>query len=242
MNICIFGATSAIAHACARRWAGPGTRFALVGRDSVRTEAIAADLTARGAASARVWTHDFASAASVAALVADIEAAIGPLDRVLIAQGTMPPQDASAGNPDSVAQLYAVNTASVVAAMLAAALWMRPRGRGDVIVLGSVAGDRGRPSNYLYGSTKAAIATACAGLQLELAGSGVRVLLVKPGMVRSPMTAGMPDSPLFAEADTVAASIDAGLRGRAGTIYAPAWWRVIMLVIRHAPSVVVRRL
>lgn len=242
MNIAILGATSAIAHACARNWADTDVHFALVGRDAARTQAVADDLAARGNAQARVYVHDFAGTTSVAALIAAIEADHGALDRVLIAQGIMPPQAASAADPDSVAALYAVNTASVVASLLACVRTMRPRGHGQVIVLGSVAGDRGRPSNYLYGSSKAALATACAGLQLELAGSGMHLLLVKPGMVRTAMTAGLPEGPLLAEPDTVAKGIDRALRRRLLTAYVPGYWRLVMAVIRHAPVFVVRKL
>ena len=242
MNIAILGATSAIAHACARRWAAPGVRFCLVGRDAARTQAVADDLVARGGGTASVITHDFAGTASVTALLAAIEDAAGPLDRILIAQGILPPQADSGADPDAVAALYTINVTSVVAAMLAAASAMRRRGRGEIIVLGSVAGDRGRPSNYLYGSTKAALASACEGLRLSLAGSGVRLLLVKPGLVRSPMTAALPDSPLFAEPAVIAAAIDRGLRAGRHTIYAPWFWRPIMFVVRHAPGAVVRRM
>jgi decaprenylphospho-beta-D-erythro-pentofuranosid-2-ulose 2-reductase len=242
MNIAILGATSAIAHACARRWAAPGVRFCLVGRDAGRTQAVADDLIARSGASAAVIAHDFAGTASVAALMTAVEAAAGPLDRILIAQGVLPAQAGVEADPDAVAALYTINVGSVVAAMLAAAASMRERKRGEIIVLGSVAGDRGRPSNYLYGSTKAALAAACEGLRLSLAGTSVRLLLVKPGLVRSPMTAALPDSPLFAEPEAIAAAIDGGLRNRRDTIYAPWFWRPIMFIVRHAPARIVRRL
>ena len=242
MNIAILGATSAIAHACARRWAKPGVRFCLVGRDAARMQAVADDLVARSGATAAVITHDFAGTASVAALMSAIDAAAGPLDRILIAQGILPPQADTEADPDAVAGLYTVNVTSVVTAMLAAAATMRERRRGEIIVLGSVAGDRGRPSNYLYGSTKAALAAACEGLRLSLAGTGVRLLLVKPGLVRSPMTAALPDSPLFAEPEAIAAAIDRGLRGRRAVVYAPWFWRPVMFIVRHAPGRIVRRM
>ncbi|MBS0319251.1 MAG: SDR family NAD(P)-dependent oxidoreductase [Proteobacteria bacterium] len=242
MNIAIFGATSAIAHACARRWATTGARFALVVRDTARGDTLAADLTARGAADARVVRADFAADGSAVALVAALERDFGALDRVLVAQGVMPSQASLAADPDALATMVTINMTSVLAVALAAANAMRARGHGEIVVLGSVAGDRGRPSNYLYGSTKAALATACDGLAYDLAGTGVHVMLVKPGMVHSPMTAGLPDSPLFAEPDAIAVAIDRGLARHRRVAYAPAFWRVVMAVIRHAPRFVVRKL
>jgi short-subunit dehydrogenase len=197
---------------------------------------------ARGNAQATVITHDLAAGASAVELHNAMEAAIGPIDRLLIAHGVLPAKEASEANPDSVAQLYAVNVTSTVASMLAAAAAMRVRGHGEIIVVGSVAGDRGRPSNYLYGSSKAAVGAACDGLRMRLAGTGVRVMLVKPGLVRSPMTAGLPDSPLFAQPEDVAAAVDTGLRRGSGTVYAPWFWRPIMWVVRHAPEAIVRKL
>ena len=239
-DILIIGATSAIATATARRWAGPGTAFTLVGRDASRLAEIGADLVARGAALRGIVTADLRRAAVDADFLARLKGSCPAPDRLLLAHGVLPD---GAGEPDVAAALDSldVNASGQIALLLALAPTLA-RG-AEIAVIGSVAGDRGRPSNYLYGAGKAAIATFCEGWQPVLAARGIHLLLIKPGFVDTPMTAGLAlPKPLVATPERVAADIDRALARRRYVIYTPFFWSAIMLIIRSIPAPIFRRL
>lgn len=166
-NILILGATSAIANACARRWAGPDARFFLVGRSPEKLQHVAADLANR----------------------------------------------------------------------------MEAQGQGAIAVISSVAGDWGRPSNYLYGAAKSGVTAFCSGLRGRLFKAGVHVLTIKPGFVDTPMTAGLPlPKMLVATPEQVAVDIVRALEKRQDTLYTRWFWRYIMLIIIHIPGILFKRL
>jgi short-subunit dehydrogenase len=236
-RVFIAGATSAIAQGVARRYAARGARLHLVGRHRERLEAVRLDLVARGAASATSEVADLADLEAHAALVANAVQALGAIDVALVAHGVLPDQAAcEASFPEA---RRAIDTNFTSAASLAAELAraMAARKGGTLAVIGSVAGDRGRQSNYVYGTAKGALAIFLQGLRHRMHASGVKVLTVKPGFVDTPMTRDFPKGPLWASADRVAGAIVAAIdRGASREIYVPGFWRVIMAIIRALPE------
>lgn len=241
-NILVIGATSAIAHACARRWANPDTRFLLVGRDREKLDACAADLAARGA---QVHTHllDVRDHAAHPGLWNEVAARLQVPDIALLAHGTLPDQSACERDPRHAADAFSLNATSTIALLGALAPMMRARRAGRIAVISSVAGDRGRASNYLYGSAKAAVSTFCEGLRASLAGDAVSVTDIRPGFVATPMTARLElPAALLRTPEQIAPAIVAAIeRGRA-VAYVPWFWRWIMLAIRFMPRPVFHRL
>lgn len=166
----------------------------------------------------------------------------GPVDVVLIAFGTMPSQAEADSNPEVAASLLEINGPLNVLAAHVVALRLLAQGHGSLAVIGSVAGDRGRKSNFLYGSSKAMVATAAAGLQHRTAGTDVTVTLVKPGPTATPMTDHLRGGRMqLAKADTVAGDIVRGIdRGRP-VVYTPRKWALIMQIIRLIPRKIFER-
>lgn len=243
MRIVIFGATSAIAQATARLLAAQGARMALVARNPARLEAVAADLRTRGAASVETATADLAELDGHGALVARAAAALGGIDAALIAHGTLGEQRAAEQDEGTMLRELATNFLSPASLLNHLARVMEPAGRGTIVVIGSVAGDRGRQSNYVYGSAKGGLRVFVQGLRHRLGRSGVEVVLVQPGFVDTPMTAGVAKGgPLWATPERVGRDIARAIeRGRPAILYTPWFWRWIMLVVRLLPDAVFRR-
>ncbi|MDP2795454.1 MAG: SDR family oxidoreductase [Sulfurisoma sp.] len=242
-RIVIIGATSAIAHAAARLWAGQGAALFLVGRNPGRLEANAADLRVRGAASVVVHAMDATDDAAHAPMLAAAIAALGGIDVALIAHGTLPDQRQC--ETDLVRLRAEIDTNGVSVCLLSQlfANQFAGQGGGTLAVIGSVAGDRGRQSNYVYGAAKGMVARFLEGLRNRLAKSGVRVLLIKPGFVDTPMTAAFDKKGLlWAQPEAVAAGMLKAIAGGKDVVYLPGFWRVIMLVIRHVPERLFKRL
>jgi short-subunit dehydrogenase len=242
-NILIIGATSAIATACARRWAPTGARFFLTARNAERLQQVAADLGARGATRTACGQLDIDDLDAHAALLQRVGDELGDIDIVLIAPGTLPDQQACEQDPAVAVREFNTNAVSLIALLTPLANRMEAQERGVIAVISSVAGDRGRPSNYLYGSAKAALSAFCEGLRARLAKSGVHLLTIKPGFVATPMTAGLPLSgPLVATTDKVASDIVRAIEKRKDVLYTPWFWAGIMLIIRSIPQRVFKRL
>lgn len=241
-RIALFGATSAIAQETARLFAAEGAQLFLVGRDDVRLRAVADDLLARGARAAHTSAADLADVSQHQRLVDEAMRALGGLDGVLIAHGVLPGQaEAQADAGQTLASLQ-VNLLSPVSLLTRLAPVLEQARAGTICVIGSVAGDRGRPSNYVYGAGKGGLATFLQGLRARLAKANVRVITVKPGFVDTPMTAAFPKNPLFASAATVGRGIHRAMRRGADVVYLPWFWRYIMLIIRLIPEGMFKRL
>lgn len=242
MNVLIIGATSAIAQAVARLYAARGARFFLVARHEERLATVAADLRARGATHVDTACADLADLSTHASLVARAQDALGTFDRVLIAHGTLSPQKACEGDVDAMVREIGINFVSAAALLTHIATVMEPQQSGAIAVIGSVAGDRGRQSNYVYGSAKAGLGAFVQGLRHRLGRSGVNVTLVKPGFVDTPMTARLAKGgPLWAQPEKVAADIARAMDRGTAMIYTPWFWRWIMLIIRSVPDAIFRR-
>jgi decaprenylphospho-beta-D-erythro-pentofuranosid-2-ulose 2-reductase len=238
-RILIVGATSAIAEATARRYAARGAAFFLVARDATRLDAIAADLRVRGARSATSHALDVMALDQHRAMLDTAWAALGDVDLVLIAHGTLPDQAACDAAVETSLREFAINGTSTIA--LCVALAPRLKAPATLAVISSVAGDRGRASNYLYGSAKAAVSTYLSGLRQRLTPSGINVLTIKPGFVDTPMTAAFRKGLLWAKPDTIARGIERAVDKRRGVAYLPFFWWGIMTVIKHIPEFVFRK-
>ncbi|QQS13153.1 MAG: SDR family oxidoreductase [Rhodospirillales bacterium] len=241
-NILVIGATSLIAEHCARLWAARGARLFLVARDAGKLAAVAADLRVRGAEVATAVLdadHLDRHAATLDAAAAWLDG----IDIALIAHGVLSDQKACEASVSATLASLTTNGISVVAMATDLANRMEARGRGTLAVISSVAGDRGRRKNYVYGSSKALISAFLQGLRNRLASKGVHVLTIKPGPVDTPMGANVPDKgPLWARPDKVAAGIVAAIdRGR-NVVYLPWFWWPVMRAVQSLPEAVFKRL
>ncbi|WP_455283527.1 SDR family NAD(P)-dependent oxidoreductase [Cupriavidus necator] len=247
MRIVIIGATSSIAEHCARNWVTePGADITLVVRNSTKAEVIAADLRVRNpSAVIRIVEADFVNASGIHQLVNTL-AGEGPFDTVLIAHGSLPDQAACEQDLDAAKEALHVNGISPVLFAEAFAGHMAKANRGTLGIIGSVAGDRGRKSNYVYGAAKGLVTRYAQGLQHRMAltgRGGVNVVLIKPGPTATPMTAHMTaQAGKMARVDEVAKCIVDGMRAGKPVVYAPGKWAGIMMVIRHLPRLVFNRM
>lgn len=240
-TVAIIGASSGIAQAAARIWAERGVDLRLVGRDAARLQRSADDLSVRGARSVEVHTADITDADSVDEVTQWVFAG-RPVDTVLVAFGTMPSQDEADADERVAESLLHVNGTLTLLAAHAVTTRLMTQGSGDLVVIGSVAGDRGRQSNYLYGAAKAMVATGVAGLQHRTAASLVNVTLVKPGPTATPMTDHLRGGKVaLASADSVARDIVTGADRGLPVVYTPAKWRLIMTIIRLLPRRIFHR-
>lgn len=239
-KILIIGATSAIAESVARLYAARGAALYLVGRSAAKLDAIAADLRVRGAQHVHTGVLDVNDVAAHGALLDNACAALGGVDTVLIAHGTLPDQAACDASVDLSLREFATNGTSTIA--LSAALAQRLQSGASLAVISSVAGDRGRASNYLYGSAKAAVTAYLSGLGQRLRPAGINVLVIKPGFVDTPMTAAFKKGALWATPDRVAAGILTAIDKRKAVAYLPGFWWAIMMIIKNIPEFVFRRI
>lgn len=237
----ILGASSSIARAFAREAAKRGAVVTLAGRDLEDLQASANDAELRGAPKARTLSCDATDPASRAACIA--EAAIpGTTLNVFVAIGQMREQEAMDSDPALTSRMIEATYSGPVALLQGLAPEFERQQGGRIVIVGSVAGDRGRRKNYLYGSAKAGLATYAEGLRARLFPAGATVTLVKPGFVDTSMTWGLPGLFLVSSPeDCAAAMMSAAERGRA-EIYHPFFWLLIMLVIRHIPAFLMKRL
>lgn len=242
MKIVVLGALSEIAEAACRHLATDGASLMLVGRSEEKLEAVAADLRTRGAAEVLTATADLAIADPDQSLHHYAEA-LGGLDAVVLAYGQLGDQAALAADPAATRALIDVNFGSAAGWCLCAAARFERMGAGTLVVIGSVAGDRGRQSNFIYGATKAGLAALVEGLAHRLAPGGARAVLIKPGLVATAMTAHMDrGGRLWCKPETVGRIVaDAVRRPKATIVYAPGFWRPVMMIVRAIPSAVFHR-
>lgn len=242
MKILIIGATSAIAEACARRFADAGHELYLLARNMDRLQGLAQDLRVRGAEQVLVGGFNARDIATHQQLLEQVLVEFGGLDRVLIAHGTLSDQKRCQESVELSLDELTVNFLSAVSLLTPLANHFERQGHGSIAVIGSVAGDRGRQSNYVYGAAKGGLSVFLQGLRNRLAKSGVQVLTIKPGFVDTPMTAAFDKGPLWATADKVAMDIDRAFSKKRNVVYSPGFWLLIMTIIRSIPEVLFKRL
>lgn len=241
-RILIIGANSAIAEATARLWAAQGAALFLVGRNAGRLEAVASDLRVRGAAAVTSFAMDACDTAAHAAMLEAAETALGGLDVALVAHGSLPDQKACETSVELTLKEIDTNALSVIALATRLAEGFEKQGSGTLAVISSVAGDRGRQSNYVYGAAKGMVSLFLQGLRNRLAKKGVQVLTIKPGFVDTPMTAAFPKGALWAKPDAIARGIVRAVERGADEVYLPGFWRLIMFIIRHVPERIFKKM
>lgn len=237
-KILIVGGTSAIAEHCARLWIKQDAcELILLGRDQEKLQRVASDLKVRSPeVKIQLQTVDFLNAAAIQNCINSINQQ-GAIDLALIAHGNLPNQDRCQNDLIQCQQAIEINAVSPVLFTEIIAKHMIERNHGKLGVIGSVAGDRGRKSNYVYGASKALIDKYVQGLQhrLALIGSDVSATLIKPGPTATPMTAEISGKGKLATPEQVASDIVRGISQGKVTVYTPGKWALIMLVIRNLP-------
>jgi decaprenylphospho-beta-D-erythro-pentofuranosid-2-ulose 2-reductase len=237
-RIIALGALSAMGEATLRLYAAEGARLVLAGRGEDRLTSLAHDLEARGAKSVVIWPLDLVGCADPRKELARMAGAIGGLDSLLLFYGTLGDNARAEKDMDEARRILLTNFTSAAEWCLAGADLIEAQNHGSLVVVGSVAGDRGRQSNYIYGAAKGGLGLLVQGIAHRLARFGGRAVVIKPGFVDTPMTAGIANKggPLWAKPDAVARIIRKAAAGGRPVVYAPGFWRWIMLAIRTVPS------
>ncbi len=241
-KILVLGATSGIAEATCRIWAAQGASLFLVARNRAKLDAVAADLRIRGASFVDTAVADLDDTDKHPALLSHAVNSLTGMDIAYLAHGILGDQTAAEQDFNTAAQILHTNFMAPVSLLTWLANYCVQRRAGTLAVISSVAGDRGRKSNYLYGSSKAGLSAFLGGLRNRVDREGVHVLAIKPGPTRTAMTAGMPKSEKFADVDSVAESIVKAIDNRSDTLYVPFQWQPIMFVIRNIPERVFKKL
>ena len=241
-KVVIIGATSAIAEAAARRFAQRGDTLCLVGRDSERLAVMTKDLEIRGAPKACYELLDVVDFERHADLIDKAESCLEGIDIVLIAHGTLPDQQRSEEDFAYAREQLEINAISTMSLLTELAKRMERRKHGCLAVITSVAGDRGRQSNYLYGAAKGSVSIFLSGLRNRLSKAGVQVLDIKPGFVDTPMTSDFPKGPLWTKPETIAAGVIKAIDRGKDCAYLPWFWWGIMTIIRNIPERIFKKL
>ncbi|MFE0421087.1 decaprenylphospho-beta-D-erythro-pentofuranosid-2-ulose 2-reductase [Streptomyces sp. NPDC058953] len=240
-SLLVLGGTSEIGLAVARRMIARRTRTVwLAGRPSSDLDAAADGLRALGA-DVRTVAFDALDPAAHEEVIGKVFAE-GDLDLVLLAFGVLGDQANDEGDPAAAVRVAQTNYTGAVSAGLLCATALQNQGHGSLVVLSSVAGERARRSNFIYGSSKAGLDAFAQGLGDALHGTGAQVMVVRPGFVRTRMTAGLPDVPLSTTPEAVALAVEQGLRRRAEVVWVPGALRLVMAALRHVPRPLFRRL
>ncbi|HWB71401.1 MAG TPA: decaprenylphospho-beta-D-erythro-pentofuranosid-2-ulose 2-reductase [Egibacteraceae bacterium] len=242
-SIVVLGGTSDIAVATARRLAAPrAATVVLAGRDPDGMAASAQALSAAGAGNVQTVPFDALDTDSHEGFVKDVWDRLGDVDVVLLAFGVLGDQQLAEHDTAEALRIVRTNYLGAVSVLVPVSRQLRAQGHGVLVVLSTVAAERPRRSNFVYGSSKAGLDAFAQGLGDSLVGSGARVVVVRPGFVRTKMTAGRQPAPLATTPEAVAAAIDGAVRGRAETVWVPALLRWIMSALRHLPRPLFRRL
>lgn len=243
-SVLIVGATSAVARAIARRLVRRGWNLFLAARDEQALETLAADLRVRGGSTIVTGRFDATAVAPLETWELATSAFPRGLDGILVCHGYLPDERTGVVGGEELRRTIDVNFTSVAVLLAAAAGYFADRRRGFIAAISSVAGDRGRQSNFSYGAAKAGLTAYLGGLRNRLHSRNVHVLTIKPGIIDSPMTRGLEvgPKPLVTTPDRVAADIERAILGRRDTVYTPWFWRPIMGVITAVPERIFKRM
>jgi decaprenylphospho-beta-D-erythro-pentofuranosid-2-ulose 2-reductase len=242
-SILVLGGGSELGLAIARRLA-PARRAAVVlaGRHVDVLEAAAASLRDSGAGPVTTVAFDADDTDSHSRFVDEVTSRVGDLDIVVMAFGRLGDQSADELGGGGAVRLAHTNYTGAMSIGLAVSRRLKEQGHGTLVVLSSVAGERARRSNFIYGSSKSGLDAFAQGLGHALAGTGAGVLIVRPGFVPTKMTAGLKPAPLATTPDAVAAATAAALARGKEIVWVPAGLRWAFIVVRHLPTAVFRRL
>lgn len=242
-TITIFGATSSIATAIYKIYAQKNCRILLIGRDPTKLEILKSDQQCRNVpAQILTMVNELTGSIDFYQLVEDAWKLADGIDIAILAYGTLPDQKACENDFELLNDNFDVNFTSPAKLLNALASKFESQGSGSIAVITSVAGDRGRKSNYAYGSAKAGLTTYVDGLRARLFNKSVNVLNIKPGFVSTPMTAHLSQGPLFAKPEKVAGDIARAIESRKNTLYTPFFWHFIMLIVKSIPEIIFKRL
>jgi decaprenylphospho-beta-D-erythro-pentofuranosid-2-ulose 2-reductase len=241
-RVLALGATSAIAEATLRLLAERKASFCLVGRNPQKLGAVRDDLVTRGASAATVYAADLNDTGSHPALLAQAAATLGGIDIALIAHGVLGDQAEAERDYRTAEGVLVTNFLSAVSLVTWLANYFETEKRGTIAVVSSVAGDRGRRSNYVYGASKGGLNVFLDGVRNRIDRAGVQVLTIKPGFVATPMTAHLPPSALFAQPGVVARHILRAIDQGKDVAYVPPFWGAIMLIVRSIPGRIFKRM
>ena len=242
-SLLVLGGTSEIALATAQQLVRDGARtVVLAARDPGRASASAEKLRALGAPTVDYVGFDALDFSSHPEFIEDVFSRHGDIDLALVGWGVLGDQTRLARDQTAAVEAAQINYTGVVSVSVPLVERMRGQGHGTIVFLSSVAAERGRKSNFVYGSSKAGMDAFAQGLGDALDGTGLRVMVVRPGFVRTKMTEGLDPPPLSTDADAVAQAIVGGLRRGSHTVWAPPPLRLIMSALRHLPRALFRRL
>jgi short-subunit dehydrogenase len=242
MRILIIGATSAIAHETAKCFAGDRAELFLVARSAEKLEDVGRDLAVRGAKRIEKYVLDLNDLGRHQEMIETAVQTLDGLDMVLVAHGTLGDQHKCQRSVEETLKEFTTNCTSVISLLTILADLFEQQRRGCIAVISSVAGDRGRQSNYVYGAAKGAVTIFLQGLRNRLHKAGVAVVTVKPGTVDTPMTAAMKKGLLVASARSVGQGVYKAMQGRKEVVYLPWYWRPIMFVVRSIPEPIFKKL
>jgi short-subunit dehydrogenase len=241
-KILVIGATSAIAKNCARIWAKRGDKLFLVARNEERLKNIAKDLKKITKNTIKIFPLDLKKLNHHVFMLKAAEKDLGDIDIVLIAHGTLPDQKQCEQNIELSIEEIRTNALSTISLLTHLTNRFEVKKSGSIAVISSVAGDRGRASNYVYGSAKAMINTFLSGMRQRLSKSNVNILTIKPGLVNTPMTKKFKKNIFYAKPITVASQIVYAIDKGKSLIYTPRYWYVIMYLIKKIPEFIFRKL
>ena len=242
-SVLVLGATSEIAQATVRELVGRRARtVVLAARDPQQLETEVKELERLGATDVRAVAFDATATATHDQFVADTVAAVGDIDLVLLAFGVLGDQDEAERHADATRAIIETNFVGAASIAVPIAQQLTTQGHGTFVVLSSVAGERARRSNFVYGSSKAGMDAFFQGLGDSFVGTGARVMIVRPGFVHTKMTAGLDPAPLSTTPDAVAAVILKGVQHGKEIVWVPGALRYVMSVLRHVPRAIFRRL
>ncbi|MDB2444112.1 SDR family NAD(P)-dependent oxidoreductase [Gammaproteobacteria bacterium] len=242
MNILIVGATSAIANATARRFAKKKPRFCLLARDIEKMGLISKDLIIRGASDVKCLSIDFTNREQQTSKIEEAFSKYQEFDIVLLCYGFLPDQSQCQASVEKTIEAIDCNALSVISFLTTLVPYMEQKKKGTIAVVTSVAGDRGRTNNFVYGSAKAMLSAYLQGLRGKLAQSNISVLEIRPGLVDTPMTSHLTKTRLFSTPEIIGKKIEQGIEKNKTTIYAPGYWRLIMYVVKMIPDRLFMRL
>jgi len=241
-RVLVFGASSAICSELLKLLASSEGYFYLVARDSFKLAVQVADLEVRGGTIAGHESYDFNQWELHEAVVGRAVESLGQIDIVIIAHGSLPDQSDCESSPAAMRACIEDNFTSAAMIIQCCAGALAVQGSGTLLALSSVAGDRGRKSNYAYGSAKSGIDALMQGLRARFTGSSVEIVNIKPGMIETPMTAHMPSGALWSTPEAIAPQLLRAIEKGGGVYYVPGYWRFIMLIIRSLPNAIMARL
>lgn len=241
-RVLILGATSGIAREASRCFAAEHARILLVGRDPQKLNDTAKDLRVRGAEAVEVCETDLNDYSGNGEMISRAFACWNGLDAALIAHGMLPDQKSAENDTNVLRTSMEVNYVSVVTLLASLANFFEQQGSGVLAVIGSVAGDRGRKSNYVYGSAKSGVAVFVEGLRMRMKAAGVHVVLIKPGWVSTPMTKHLAQNFLFISAERAGRGVFEAIKSPRAVIYLPWYWKWIMRVVRAIPEFIFAKL